>query len=143
MYGITRIMHNHMSKKFICLIYSSNVYYLWISHICQHLSICPQYMPANTAMQGTYIPQYAQVPPSSITAEVRKPLHAELFQVFQSLIHCDVLSVMLTSCHCRKIASNSSRLPQRHPQTTQHTPTSMASEEEVGYFLLLWKCCGL
>uniref|UniRef100_A0A672KLS8 RNA-binding motif, single-stranded-interacting protein 3-like n=1 Tax=Sinocyclocheilus grahami TaxID=75366 RepID=A0A672KLS8_SINGR len=27
------------------------------------------YMPANTAMQGTYIPQYAQVPPSSITAE--------------------------------------------------------------------------
>ncbi|XP_026097700.1 RNA-binding motif, single-stranded-interacting protein 2b isoform X1 [Carassius auratus] len=27
------------------------------------------YMPANTAMQGTYIPQYAQVPPSSVTAE--------------------------------------------------------------------------
>uniref|UniRef100_A0A8C1QA11 RNA binding motif, single stranded interacting protein 2b n=1 Tax=Cyprinus carpio TaxID=7962 RepID=A0A8C1QA11_CYPCA len=31
------------------------------------------YMPANTAMQGTYIPQYAQVPPSSVTAEVRNP----------------------------------------------------------------------
>uniref|UniRef100_A0A8C1X272 RNA binding motif, single stranded interacting protein 2b n=1 Tax=Cyprinus carpio TaxID=7962 RepID=A0A8C1X272_CYPCA len=28
-----------------------------------------QYMPANAAMQGTYIPQYAQVPPSSVTAE--------------------------------------------------------------------------
>uniref|UniRef100_A0A8C2ID93 RNA binding motif, single stranded interacting protein 2b n=1 Tax=Cyprinus carpio TaxID=7962 RepID=A0A8C2ID93_CYPCA len=27
------------------------------------------YMPANAAMQGTYIPQYAQVPPSSVTAE--------------------------------------------------------------------------
>ncbi|XP_016119046.1 RNA-binding motif, single-stranded-interacting protein 2-like, partial [Sinocyclocheilus grahami] len=69
MFGITRIIHNHMRKKFIHLKYSCNVYYLWISHICQRVSICPQYMPANTAMQGTYIPQYAQVPPSSITAE--------------------------------------------------------------------------
>uniref|UniRef100_A0A8C1X244 RNA binding motif, single stranded interacting protein 2b n=1 Tax=Cyprinus carpio TaxID=7962 RepID=A0A8C1X244_CYPCA len=46
---------------FIRLKYSSNVYYLCISHICQCVSICPQYMPANAAMQGTYIPQYAQV----------------------------------------------------------------------------------
>uniref|UniRef100_A0A8C9TJN6 RNA binding motif single stranded interacting protein 2 n=1 Tax=Scleropages formosus TaxID=113540 RepID=A0A8C9TJN6_SCLFO len=30
-----------------------------------------QYMPANTAMQGTYIPQYTPVPPSSVSLEVR------------------------------------------------------------------------
>ncbi|XP_063064249.1 RNA-binding motif, single-stranded-interacting protein 2b [Engraulis encrasicolus] len=36
-----------------------------------HLSIgsTGTYMPANTAMQGTYIPQYAQVPPSSVPVE--------------------------------------------------------------------------
>ncbi|XP_073731404.1 RNA-binding motif, single-stranded-interacting protein 2b isoform X1 [Misgurnus anguillicaudatus] len=36
-----------------------------------HLTLGSQgtYMPANSAMQGTYIPQYAQVPPSNVTAE--------------------------------------------------------------------------
>lgn len=66
-------MQNHMNQFFIYLKYSSYVCCLWLSHICQCVSICSQYMPANTAMQGTYIPQYAQVPPSSITAEVRNP----------------------------------------------------------------------
>lgn len=30
-----------------------------------------QYIPANTAMQGTYIPQYTPVPPSNVPVEVR------------------------------------------------------------------------
>lgn len=36
-----------------------------------HLTLGSQgtYMSANSAMQGTYIPQYAQVPPSNVTAE--------------------------------------------------------------------------
>ncbi|KAJ8359008.1 hypothetical protein SKAU_G00155330 [Synaphobranchus kaupii] len=36
-----------------------------------HLSLgsTGTYMPANTAMQGTYIPQYTTVPPSSISVE--------------------------------------------------------------------------
>ncbi|XP_062397217.1 RNA-binding motif, single-stranded-interacting protein 2b isoform X1 [Sardina pilchardus] len=36
-----------------------------------HLSLgsAGTYMPANTAMQGTYIPQYTQVPPSSVAVE--------------------------------------------------------------------------
>lgn len=29
-----------------------------------------QYIPANTTMQGTYIPQYTPVPPSSVPVEV-------------------------------------------------------------------------
>uniref|UniRef100_A0AAR2J4Y5 RRM domain-containing protein n=1 Tax=Pygocentrus nattereri TaxID=42514 RepID=A0AAR2J4Y5_PYGNA len=38
-----------------------------------HLSLgsAGTYMPANTTMQGTYIPQYTPVPPSSVTVEVR------------------------------------------------------------------------
>lgn len=29
-----------------------------------------QYIPANTTMQGTYIPQYTPVPPSNVPVEV-------------------------------------------------------------------------
>uniref|UniRef100_A0A4W5K5Z9 RNA binding motif, single stranded interacting protein 2b n=1 Tax=Hucho hucho TaxID=62062 RepID=A0A4W5K5Z9_9TELE len=32
------------------------------------------YMPANTSMQGTYIPQYTQVPQTNVSVEVRKVL---------------------------------------------------------------------
>uniref|UniRef100_A0A673JV62 RNA-binding motif, single-stranded-interacting protein 2-like n=1 Tax=Sinocyclocheilus rhinocerous TaxID=307959 RepID=A0A673JV62_9TELE len=42
------------------------------------------YMPANTAMQGTYIPQYAQVPPSSVTAEVRNPCMLNYSKCFKA-----------------------------------------------------------
>lgn len=34
------------------------------------ISILLQYMPANTSMQGTYIPQYTQVPATNISVEV-------------------------------------------------------------------------
>lgn len=34
------------------------------------VSILLQYMPANTSMQGTYIPQYTQVPGNNISVEV-------------------------------------------------------------------------
>uniref|UniRef100_A0A3Q2WFB2 RNA binding motif, single stranded interacting protein 2b n=1 Tax=Haplochromis burtoni TaxID=8153 RepID=A0A3Q2WFB2_HAPBU len=34
------------------------------------ISILFQYMPANTSMQGTYIPQYTQVPATNISVEV-------------------------------------------------------------------------
>ncbi|GAA6092554.1 RNA-binding motif, single-stranded-interacting protein 2b isoform X1, partial [Tachysurus ichikawai] len=36
-----------------------------------HLSLgsTGTYIPANTAMQGTYIPQYTQVPPASVSVE--------------------------------------------------------------------------
>lgn len=34
------------------------------------LRILLQYMPANTSMQGTYIPQYTQVPGNNISVEV-------------------------------------------------------------------------
>ncbi|XP_047665958.1 RNA-binding motif, single-stranded-interacting protein 2 isoform X1 [Tachysurus fulvidraco] len=39
-----------------------------------HLSLgsAGTYMPANTSMQGTYIPQYTPVPPSSVSVEVRQ-----------------------------------------------------------------------
>ena len=35
----------------------------------------PQYMPANAAMQATFIPQYTQVPPASVSVEVRSQQH--------------------------------------------------------------------
>lgn len=34
------------------------------------VSVVLQYMPANTSMQGTYIPQYTQVPGNNISVEV-------------------------------------------------------------------------
>lgn len=34
------------------------------------ISILLQYMPANTSMQGTYLPQYTQVPAANISVEV-------------------------------------------------------------------------
>lgn len=37
------------------------------------ISIFLQYMPANTSMQGTYIPQYTQVPAANISVEVVSP----------------------------------------------------------------------
>ncbi|KAL2104267.1 hypothetical protein ACEWY4_001135 [Coilia grayii] len=42
-----------------------------LSQQLSHLSLgsAGTYMPANTAMQGTYIPQYTQVPPSSVSVE--------------------------------------------------------------------------
>ncbi|KAK3512470.1 hypothetical protein QTP70_014374 [Hemibagrus guttatus] len=41
-----------------------------------HLSLgsAGTYMPANTTMQGTYIPQYTPVPPSSVSVECRDPV---------------------------------------------------------------------
>uniref|UniRef100_I3KSM6 RNA binding motif, single stranded interacting protein 2b n=1 Tax=Oreochromis niloticus TaxID=8128 RepID=I3KSM6_ORENI len=44
------------------------------------ISILFQYMPANTSMQGTYIPQYTQVPATSISVEesaVQQPVAIE------------------------------------------------------------------
>ncbi|MBN3296157.1 RBMS2 protein, partial [Amia calva] len=43
-----------------------------ISQQLSHLSLgsTGTYMPANTTMQGTYIPQYTPVPPSSVSVEV-------------------------------------------------------------------------
>lgn len=35
------------------------------------LSTLLQYMPSNTSMQGTYIPQYTQVPATNISVEVK------------------------------------------------------------------------
>jgi len=101
-------MQNNMNQFFIYLKYSSFVRCQWLSHICVllfsvyackhsyardlHTTICPSASFKHYSW-GT------------------KHLHAELFYVFESLNHCDGLSVMLTLCHCRKIASNSSKLP--------------------------------
>lgn len=51
------------------------------------ISILFQYMPANTSMQGTYIPQYTQVPATNISVEVlpstsRLPLETFTTQTF-------------------------------------------------------------
>lgn len=47
-----------------------------------------QYIPANTAMQGTYIPQYTQVPPVGVSVEVRQQtgIICSLFIVFRMFL---------------------------------------------------------
>lgn len=45
-----------------------------VKKVCVYL----QYIPANTAMQGTYIPQFTPVPPSSVP-EVRSDQSSPLF----------------------------------------------------------------
>lgn len=44
------------------------------------ISTVLQYMPANTSMQGTYIPQYTQVPATNISVEVVSPVFSYLKQ---------------------------------------------------------------
>uniref|UniRef100_A0AAR2L109 RRM domain-containing protein n=1 Tax=Pygocentrus nattereri TaxID=42514 RepID=A0AAR2L109_PYGNA len=57
-------MMGPLTQQLSHLSLGSAVYCEKISFVC-----CPQYMPANTTMQGTYIPQYTPVPPSSVTVE--------------------------------------------------------------------------
>lgn len=92
-------------------------------------------MPANTSMQGTYIPQYTQVPGTNISVEVGSSCAAltqsvglnPSLKIFLLLL----LSVILT-IYCFpafRTAPSNSPLPSRRPRNTQATPTSITSEE--------------
>uniref|UniRef100_A0A672H7M4 RNA binding motif, single stranded interacting protein 2b n=1 Tax=Salarias fasciatus TaxID=181472 RepID=A0A672H7M4_SALFA len=88
--------------------------------------LCPalQYMPANTSMQGTYIPQYTQVPATNISVEVNRVRFVPLRSRFET----PAVSFNLCRLSLRKVPSNN-LLPSRRPQITQPTPTSITSEQ--------------
>lgn len=96
-------------------------------------------MPANTSMQGTYIPQYTQVPQSNVSVEVRNVL-----------LHSHFTDGSMTNWsssplqYINRNLPSYNRLPWRRPQNTQTTPTSTASEEETLVGLLesvSWATC--
>lgn len=90
-------------------------------------------MPANTSMQGTYIPQYTQVPGTNISVEVGSSC-AALTQSGGLNPSCKTVVVVLIilTIYCFpafRTAPSNSPLPSRRPRNTQATPTSITSEE--------------